>query len=201
MMWLELRRERKAYYDAAKLVQRTTWIESCIEEMGGEGGGVWEKLKCVSHRLPKEIEAKIIRVAEVRNNAVHDNPYIHEPEKVFMECKEIERILKDRKQLDVLHSEVGKRVDALTRSGGTIPGLGTSAQIWLEKVEKQKKCCTMCGSKAFGQLIRQRRKHFFLMAVQTKWHEFLHFIERKKWIFVLIIGLIVAITLLFKVMG
>ena len=198
-MWLELRRERKAYYDAAKLVQKTTWIESCIEDMGGTGGGVWKKFKAISHGLPQGLEEKIIRVAEVRNSAVHDNPQIENIEKVFIECQQIRKVLDDRKYLDVLGRRIDKSIKVLKKSSGSIDALSASTQQWVKDVKKQQKRCMLCGKDEFKKLMSGRRKHFFMINLLTKWHNFLNYIVKKKWIIIFIILSAITITLFFKV--
>jgi hypothetical protein len=95
-----IRKERKAYYDAAELVAYAARIETKLERLGGTGGGIYEKYESLSSKFPPEIKEKIIALATVRNNVVHADPVIKEKEKLFALCEEVEKTVTERMKQD-----------------------------------------------------------------------------------------------------
>ncbi len=93
MWFVRIRKERRAYYDAAEVVRRTARIESKLETCGGSGNGIYEKYKRLAHFFPPETEEKIIELGTIRNRVVHGNPKIENPRTVFKLCKELEKVI------------------------------------------------------------------------------------------------------------
>ncbi len=190
-MWLRLKKGRRAYYEAAKLLRRTTWIESTIQQMGGEGSGLVEKLNSIADKLPNEIIKKVDALSKVRNKVVHSNPQIENPKEVYALCTKIEKILHDRNRCERLSKEIGDKIRAFEERGGTIALLPHTTQSWIDRVATQHKRCTLCGEKPFHTLLSQRRKHFFIIGAYTKWYSFV------KILWVVVVVAIVGLLLIF----
>jgi len=100
-MWMfRIRKERKAYYDAAELVARVAKIESKLERMGGTGGGIYEKYESLASKFSSNMKEKIIALGVVRNSVVHGDPEIKEKEKVSGLCDEIDVAIIERMKQD-----------------------------------------------------------------------------------------------------
>jgi len=93
MWFIRIRKERRAFYDAAEVVRCTARIETKLETLGGKGNGIYEKYKFLEQFLPKELEQKIIELGTIRNRVVHGDPTIKNPKAVFSLCKEIEKMI------------------------------------------------------------------------------------------------------------
>jgi len=93
MWFIRIRKERKAFYDAAEVVRRTARIESKLEMLGGTGSGIYEKYEVLEQFFPEEMKTKIIEVATIRNRVVHGNPKIENSKAVFKLCREIEKMI------------------------------------------------------------------------------------------------------------
>ena len=93
MWFVRIRKERRAFYDAAEVVRRTARIESKLEMLGGTGSGIYDKYKVLEQFFPEEMETKIIELGTMRNRVVHGNPKIENPKAVFKLCKEVEKMI------------------------------------------------------------------------------------------------------------
>jgi len=116
-MWMfRIRKERRAYYDAAELVARVARIESRLERLGGTGGGIYEKYESLSSKFMPNMKDKIIALGVARNSVVHGDPQLKEKEKVFALCDEIDALIVARMKKDGV---------------STMEGLGVFATLFL----------------------------------------------------------------------
>ncbi len=187
-----IRKERKRFYIVAQLVQRTTWVESTLEELGGVGGGVWEKLNSIAHKFPEHLEKEIISVAEVRNSVVHGEPDIENEKELFSKCDTIEQILKERIALETLTKQIEQAVGRLEEQGSDILALDEGTREWLQEIARQEEQCTLCGSAAFRNLFKQRKKYLFAIKRHLLILKIRHFFFTQGWIYLLLIGAAVA---------
>jgi hypothetical protein len=194
---MSIRRERKRFYVIAQLVQRTTWVESTLEELGGVGGGVWEKLDSIAHKFPEHLEKEIIAVAEVRNSAVHKDPNIENEKELFSKCDAIEQILKERIALESLTKQIEQEVETIETHGSDILALDDATREWLTEVARQEERCTLCGSPAFQSLFKKSKKYLSSLKRHLLFLKIKHFFLTQGWAYLLLIAAVVAWYLFF----
>jgi hypothetical protein len=96
MMEEEFEKYKDDYIALVELVQFTTWVESIFEKKGAKGNGIWEKYDQVSHLFSKDLEKQIIKIAQVRNSAVHGFPKKTEIFAIKNECEDLEKFFGER---------------------------------------------------------------------------------------------------------
>jgi hypothetical protein len=90
------------YIDLSKLLFETRKIESALDNLGGEGKGLWEKADSIKHKLPNDFPNKIFCMALVRNRAMHGSPKIDNIDNIVLEANVIQERLKINKILNIL---------------------------------------------------------------------------------------------------
>lgn len=84
------------YLNTAKLVKKTAKIETILEQLGGVGGGIYDKADSTK-KFSKEFMNDLIKIAEIRNNAVHGNPIIHNFNIVIKDADKLLKIVQKEK--------------------------------------------------------------------------------------------------------
>jgi hypothetical protein len=82
------------YIDLAQLVIIIKKIEKNLESLGGEGKGLYEKAESIKHKLSDELLEKILKIAEIRNNAIHGDPKLSNANKIIKEANAINKSVK-----------------------------------------------------------------------------------------------------------
>ena len=154
------KKECEAFQDLVKLVRETTWIESGLGYMGGDGAGIWEKFDSIRSKFPRGMEQRLINIATIRNNAVHGNPAIANINKVLEECASLTKIIQNRRILDKLLQEITEIYNELKQASINTNELNKEAQKWLNKVASQKKYCESCETDAIAQLSSEKEGVF-----------------------------------------
>lgn len=88
--------EKSIYINTAKLVKKTAKIETILEQLGGVGGGIYDKADSTK-KFSKEFMTKLIKIAEIRNNAVHGNPIIPNFDMVMEDTEKLLKIVQKEK--------------------------------------------------------------------------------------------------------
>ncbi len=78
-----------AYKDLTKLLIFTKKIEHALEQMGGEGKGMYEKAESIQGYLPENMLEHILAIAEVRNGAIHGDPKINDSQTTLKKARQI----------------------------------------------------------------------------------------------------------------
>jgi hypothetical protein len=154
------KKECAVFQDLAKLVRETTWIESSLGSLGGDGAGIWEKFDSIRGKFPKSMEQRVINIATVRNNAVHGNPIIVDIDTILIECKSLTKIIQNRDILDKILQETTKIHNELKQANVSIDELNTETKTWLNKVASQRNYCESCEGDAIAQLLKEKESVF-----------------------------------------
>jgi len=162
------KKECKAFQDLAKLVRETTWIESALKYIGGEGAGIWEKFNSIRSKFPKSMEQRLINIATIRNKAVHGNPTITDLDKVLLECVSLTKIIQNRRILDKLLQEIKEIRTELKQAHISINELNKETQVWLNKVASQKKYCESCEGDEIAQFAQDKESAFISIRISIK---------------------------------
>ena len=106
-------KDKEEYTDLVLLLRRSTKIESLLETLGGEGGGIWEKADSISGELPSNLMDKIIKIGASRNDAVHGDLKVKNIEKITKECDQVIEMLENKIKIDRLKKEVNLKLNEL----------------------------------------------------------------------------------------
>jgi len=130
-----LLKNNEKYIDIVLLLRKTTKIESTLESLGGEGGGIWDKADSINNIFPFEFMQNIIDIAKVRNNAVHSTLKVENIEKIVQECDAVLEILEHRKMLNILEEKIKLKLNEFQfyHENNKII-LEKSMNIWIRKL-------------------------------------------------------------------
>ncbi len=154
------KKECRIFQDLAKLVRETTWIESELDYMGGEGSGIWDKFDSIRSKFPKNMEKRLINIATIRNNAVHGDPTITDINKVLGECASLTKIIQNRRILDKLLQEIAEKHNELKQVNISTSEFNQETQAWLNNVASQKEYCESCEGDKILQLLEKKESTF-----------------------------------------
>ena len=88
--------DKSIYINTAKLVKKTAKIETILEQLGGTGGGIYDKADS-TNKFSKEFMNDLIKIAEIRNTAVHGNPIIPNFDRVLSDADNLLKIVQKEK--------------------------------------------------------------------------------------------------------
>jgi len=126
--------------DIVRLIKKTTKIESMLESLGATGGGIWDKADSISKMLPNNFIQKIIKIATVRNNAIHGDLHVENMTNVVLECEYILNILEKKKKIARLKEEIDLKLNEFHYfdENNTIE-LSSHHIAWIEKLNASAK--------------------------------------------------------------
>ena len=88
-----------AYKDLTKLLLVTKKIEAELESYGAGGKGMFEKAKSIEPYLKEGMLDEILLIADVRNKAMHGNPYIENANEILQKARKLHRQLRSMSAL------------------------------------------------------------------------------------------------------
>lgn len=92
-IFLFFNKKLMVYKDLTKLLLVTKKIEAELESYGGYGKGMFEKAKSIEAYLREGMLDDILLIADMRNKAMHGNPYIQNASEVLSKAKKIHKQL------------------------------------------------------------------------------------------------------------
>lgn len=106
-------KKNEEYLDVVLLIRRTTKIESTLEALGGDGGGIWEKADSISSLLPNDFMQKIIKIGKIRNDAIHGDLKVKNIDFAVKECDGVIAILEGKQKLEELKKDLKSKFNKL----------------------------------------------------------------------------------------